>query len=328
MASTPSASALSAVLRCRGNIWTRNPSTKRPASSVYSLGMAGGVLRDSPAERTRSNQAPAWEAFLQGERVVVGRRLNVACKSPRVDGKVLRQKDSGEINKLCHTKLSQSPGDARLDSAVPGVQNTLVRQLVCRLTSNLPGIDKVSQIIQMIKYETYTTHICKVIFVQEISEFPAGVLKVSITSPCLMENAGQIPCLVSTGWSKVKSTCLSLTALVSELMFLKLGVLCRSNSCSVDAPQHLWKQQDEENIKNNTVQVSLWIFLQLFMLRHYMKSFHTSSFRQMDKSKVPLTSPQPRTPPALDKGSQRTDLTERVQGLRTKNTHCDLNLIY
>lgn len=59
-----------------------------------------------------------------------------------------------------------------------------------------------------------------------------------------------------------------------------------------------------------------------------MKSFHTSSFRQMDKSKVPLTSPQPRTPPALDKGSQRTDLTERVQGLRTKNTHCDLNLIY
>ncbi|TMS10895.1 hypothetical protein E3U43_019888 [Larimichthys crocea] len=102
----------------------------------------------------------------------------------------------------------------------------------------------------------YTTHICKVIFVQEISEFPAGVLKVSITSPCLMENAGQIPCLVSTGWSKVKSTCLSLTALVSELMFLKLGVLCRSNSCSVDAPQHLWKQQDEENIKNNTVQAN------------------------------------------------------------------------
>ncbi|KAE8289156.1 hypothetical protein D5F01_LYC13036 [Larimichthys crocea] len=126
MASTPSASALSAVLRCRGNIWTRNPSTKRPANSVYSLGMAGGVLRDSPAERTRSNQAPAWEAFLQGERVVVGRRLNVACKSPRVD----------------------------------------------------------------------------------------------------------------------------------ELMFLKLGVLCRSNSCSVDAPQHLWKQQDEENIKNNTVQAN------------------------------------------------------------------------
>ncbi|XP_030248532.1 uncharacterized protein LOC115566721 isoform X2 [Sparus aurata] len=79
MASTPSASALSAVLRCRGKIWTRNPPTKRPAASVYSLGLSGGAVRDPPAERARSNQASAWEAFLRGERVVVGRRLAVAC---------------------------------------------------------------------------------------------------------------------------------------------------------------------------------------------------------------------------------------------------------
>ncbi len=49
-------------------------------------------------------------------------------------------------------------------------------------------------------------------------------------------------------------------------------------------------------------------------------------FRQTVKSTVLLTSLPPWTTPALDKGSQRTDLTERVQGLSTKNTHCDLTL--
>ncbi|KAF3839510.1 hypothetical protein F7725_018227 [Dissostichus mawsoni] len=72
MASTPSASALSAVLRCRGNILTRNPPTKRPASSAYSLGLAGVC----PAKRARPNQSSAWEAFLQG--VSGGRSVTVA----------------------------------------------------------------------------------------------------------------------------------------------------------------------------------------------------------------------------------------------------------
>ncbi|KAJ4930659.1 hypothetical protein JOQ06_025650 [Pogonophryne albipinna] len=80
MASTPSASALSAVLRCRGNILTRNPLTKRPASSAYSLGLAGVC----PTKRAQSNQPSAWEAFLQG--VSGGRSVTVAFKSPRVAG--------------------------------------------------------------------------------------------------------------------------------------------------------------------------------------------------------------------------------------------------
>ncbi|XP_033496112.1 uncharacterized protein LOC117265633 [Epinephelus lanceolatus] len=229
MASTPSASALSAVLRCRGNIWTRNPPTKRPASSAYSLGLAGG----SPAERARSNQATAWEAFLQGDRVLVGRRLTVAFKSPpRV-----KDKDCREINKLCHPKLSQSARDAR--SAVPSVQNALVRQLARRLTH--------SHNLQKIKYKTYATHICQIICVQETSDFPAGVFKVSIMSPCLVGNEGQIPSFVITGWSTLKSTCLSLTALVSEFMLLKLAVLWISSSSPDDTQQ---------NIRNNTLQAN------------------------------------------------------------------------
>lgn len=245
MASTPSASALSAVLRCRGKIWTRNPPTKRPAASVYSLGLSGGAVRDPPAERARSNQASAWEAFLRGERVVVGRRLAVACESTRHD-KNPRGKEAREIHKLCHPKLSQSPGDAH-----SGVQNALVRQLARRLTSNLPGIKRCSQIIQMFRSETYAAHICKIIFVQEISEFPAGALKVSVTSPRLGQNAAQIPSFVLIGWSTLKSTCLCLTALVSEFMFLKLAVLCRSRSSAGD------RRQDGDSVREDFLQVRL-----------------------------------------------------------------------
>lgn len=252
MASTPSASALSAVLRCRGNIWTRNPPSKRPATSVYSLGIAGGAVRGSPAERTRSHQASAWEDFLRGERVLVGTRVTLAFKSPRVDVKVLREKDSREINKLCHQKLAQSSGDAH--SAVPGVQNALVRELARRFISYMPGIDRFSKVIRTIKYKTYATHVCKIVFVREINEFPAGVLKVSIMSACWMDNAGQIPDFVLSSWSTLKSTCISLTALVSGFMFLKLAVLCRSSS-SPDAPQHLLSQLDEKNIRTDALQV-------------------------------------------------------------------------
>ncbi|KAM6935584.1 uncharacterized protein PEZ65_005923 [Lycodopsis pacificus] len=222
MASTPSASALTAVLRCRGNILTRNPPTKRPSTSAYSLALTGG----SPAERTRSNQALAWEAFLQGDRVLVGRRLTVAYKSPRVDGKAPGEKDSRETNKLCHPKRSQSALDPH--SAVRGVLNALARQLTRRPSSCLPRIEKCSQIKQKIKYETYAT--CKIVFGENTGEFT--VLKVSITSPCLLQSAGQIPSIVFTGWSTAKSTCLSLAALVSECMCLKLAVLWRSSSSS------------------------------------------------------------------------------------------------
>lgn len=242
MASTPSASALSAVLRFRGNIWTRNPPTKRPVTSVYSLGPAGGVICDSPAERNRSNRASAWEAFLQEGRVVVGRRLTVAIESPQVDNRMMRERNSGEINNLCHPKVSQFPGDAH--SAASAV-NAPVRQPQRSVASNLQGKD----IILQIKHKTYSAHVCKIILIQGVSEFPAGVLKVTITSPCPAGNAGQKPSFVFTGWSTLRNSCLSLSALVSQLMFLKLEVLNRSSSSPDDAPQ-----EDEKNIKNDALQ--------------------------------------------------------------------------
>lgn len=244
MASTPSASALSAVLRCRGNIWTRNPPTKRPAASAYSLGLSAGTLRDSTAERTGSPQSATWEAFPRC--VAVGGRLTVAYK---VVGKTPREKDSREVNKLCFPKLSQPPRDAH--SAPPGVQKG---QLARRLTPNLPGRDKCSKIIHMIKYESCAAHICRITFVQDMSELPAGMVKLSVTSPCLV--TGHIPSFVLSGWSTLRRSCLSLTALVSEIIFYELAVLCGSNNSLHDAQQHLL---DEEKRSKDALQANVHI---------------------------------------------------------------------
>ncbi|KAM7383048.1 hypothetical protein PAMP_002735 [Pampus punctatissimus] len=241
MASTPSASALTSVLRCRGNIWTRNPPTKRPPTTASSLGLAGGSVRDSPAERSRSHYEPTSEAFLQGQRVVVGRRLAVEYKSSRVGGKISREKSSKEKNNLYYPKLSQSRAYVTHD-AHSAAQNALVRQLALKLISNLPATDICSQIIQSIKYEKYAAHICKIVFVQETNEFPTGSLKVSINSSYLMDDSRQIASFSLPGWSTLKSTCLSLTALVSEMMFCQLAVLCRSSISPDDA-----SQQDVKN---------------------------------------------------------------------------------
>ncbi|XP_030015210.1 uncharacterized protein LOC115436457 [Sphaeramia orbicularis] len=241
MASTPSASALSAVLRCRRNIWTRNSPSKRPAASAYSLGLSGGTGRDSAAEHSRSKQASAWEAFLHGERVVVGR---LAVAYTRVDGNVSRKKEPVTVDKVCQTLSQPRLWDA--GDAHSSVQNALMRQLARKLTPNFPGTDKCSQMIRKIQNEKFAAHICYAFSIHRASDFPHGVLRVSLSSTCLMEKAGQIPSFL---WLQLKSTCVSLSSLVSQIMLYKLAVLCKSNS-----PQLC--QQDVSSREDDVVQVN------------------------------------------------------------------------
>ncbi|XP_072249316.1 uncharacterized protein [Leuresthes tenuis] len=242
MASTPSASSLSAVLRCRGNILTRNPPTKRPGSAAYSLGLAGAALRDSSPVRTGSKQASAWTIVPNGESVVGGGRLAVSCRWDRVGNEIVKEEDYQKNNKLRHAKLSQSSGKAIRHSA-PCVQNTEARGL----KSVLLGRERCSKIIHMIKYETHAAHICEIISVQGIGKLPPGGLKLSVSSPFLMETSGENSSLVLTGWSTLKNSCFSLTSLVSKLILLRLAVLCGASGGSSHAAPHLLRQQ--ENIR-------------------------------------------------------------------------------
>ncbi|XP_035991389.1 uncharacterized protein LOC105919148 [Fundulus heteroclitus] len=193
MASTPSASALSAVLRCRGNIWSRNPPTKRPASAAYSLGLAGGTRGDSPAERSGSSRASEWRILPRGERLVSAGGLSVSCRwdggeNDASVGEVFR-----ENQKLCIvSKLSRSS-----QPAAPGGRDALLHQLLLSLSSSLQGGDKLSKIIQVIIPEASAARRVSV-------QLPAGVLKLSITSQLKVQNPGS-----------------PLTSLVSWLIFSK-----------------------------------------------------------------------------------------------------------
>ncbi|KAF4104315.1 hypothetical protein G5714_015302 [Onychostoma macrolepis] len=74
MASTPSASALSAVLRCQGNILARKQANKkRPPAAVYGLGMTCG---DSVKSAFRS----LWGFIFHRERVEIPGVLSVAVR--------------------------------------------------------------------------------------------------------------------------------------------------------------------------------------------------------------------------------------------------------
>lgn len=210
MASAPSASALSAVLRCRGNIWTRNPPTKRPASAAYSLGLAGGKLRDSPAERSGSSRGSEWRIPPRGERLVSAGGLSVSCRwdsgeNDAPGGEDLRKKDKLSISNLSQSWLC----------AAPGGHYAPLQQLLLSLSSALQEGDRFSRIIHLILPEASDA---QRISVQGISHFPAGVLKLSVCVPSRL---------------KVQNPSSPLASLLSWLIFSKR----QTKSISTDPPQ-------------------------------------------------------------------------------------------
>lgn len=183
MASTPSASALSAVLRCRRNIW-KSPSTR----------LTGSAARDSLPVKPVS----FWEAFTRGERLVLG-RLALTCTAPE---------KKPRAQKVCHT-LAQS-GHARKPTAhAPDTRSSLTR--------------------------------ARVVFVCEASS--GGGLKVSVCSRGL----GTAERKCSWLWVSLRSSCVSLTSLLSHFMLDKLLVLFRP---------HTNQDKDESKSSKNELQVN------------------------------------------------------------------------
>ncbi|KAK2880834.1 hypothetical protein Q8A67_018102 [Cirrhinus molitorella] len=119
MASTPSASALSAVLRCQGNLLARKQANKkRPPASVYGLGMTCG-------ESVKSYFRSLWGFIFHRERVEIPGVLSVTVRfqtgcsgklseskdhpvknSPKTDNRMLTRKASSEPNQWSKSKLT------------------------------------------------------------------------------------------------------------------------------------------------------------------------------------------------------------------------------
>nr|XP_049586503.1 uncharacterized protein LOC125975251 isoform X2 [Syngnathus scovelli] len=114
MASTPSASALTSVLRCRGTLWTRNPPSKRSSPSAYGPALAGGTRRDSPG---------------RGESLSY--RLSVRYDSPsREGGGAHRSRELQRSGPEAHAVFETSngrPGGARQPAAGVVIITRLIR---------------------------------------------------------------------------------------------------------------------------------------------------------------------------------------------------------
>lgn len=235
MASAPSASALSAVMRCRGNIWKRNPQSKRPAVGVYSsLGMGR-----SPAPA----RADLLLRLRGGEPASPGRRrVTLALKSHQDRVESAGDKNSRELGKLRYPRVAQCSGSAH---QLPAVHDALVCQLARGLLSFLPSwTDKFSGVVRTVTYQGRGSRAWETALAQELGSLPAGALKVSLISPCSVGNSGHAPCLASSSWTTLKSACLSLTALVSGVMCSRLAVLFRYSSSE---PAQLDRRQSEES---------------------------------------------------------------------------------
>lgn len=231
MASTPSASALSAVLRCRGNIWKRNPQSKRPAAGVYgSLGL-GRSLVPARADLLRAGE----------QRPLGRRRVTLAFKSHQDRDGSARDKTSRKLDKLRCSRVAQSSGSARLQA----VHDELVCQLARGISSFLPSwTDTFCGVVGTVTSRIRSSPSWEIAVVQ-LGGLPAGALKVSFISPCSVGNREHAPCLATSSWTTLKKACLSLTALVSGVMCSSLALLFCSSSFK--PAQMDWKQSEESD---------------------------------------------------------------------------------
>ncbi|XP_043115649.1 uncharacterized protein LOC122359421 [Puntigrus tetrazona] len=178
MASTPSASALSAVLRCQGKILARKQANKkRPPAAVYGLGVTCG---DSVKSYFRS----LWGFIFDRERAEIPGVLSVAvrfeksgkssvandrCKNvakspPKTGRQILTRKASSEPNQWPKTRLASEYASAfKSQRYRVSVKNDLVLRLdgtflrklksdypwtcicvVCKSTLNYSNVDPFS----------------------------------------------------------------------------------------------------------------------------------------------------------------------------------------
>lgn len=232
MASAPSASALSAVLRCRGTIWKQNSQSTRPAVRVY--GSLGAGRTSVPA------RADLLLFLRRGEQGSPGRRrVTLAFTTHQDHVKNAAGGKSRELAVLRHSRVVQSSGRAHFV-----VHRELVRRLAHGVFSFLPSwTDTFGGVVRTVVHRVPSSSPWEVAVARNLGSLSQGALKVSLASHEWGEIGGHAQCLTASSWEKVKKACLSLTALVSEVMCSSLSLLFCSSSSK---PAQLDGQQSEE----------------------------------------------------------------------------------
>lgn len=152
MSSAPSASALSAVLRCRRNIWSRNSPSQPPLSAAHGAGAAG-----APA-------ASDWGAVSRRERVRTEEVITVVFQSLQ-EGFRAPTSDRGPELKLRQVEAR------RAASAAPDALK-LARARTCGRISTFSGLNPLSALV--FKLSARSSRVMKAAGEQPFSAAPGG----------------------------------------------------------------------------------------------------------------------------------------------------------
>lgn len=191
MASTPSASALSAVLRCQGNILARKRANKtRPAASVYGLGMKSS---------DRSYFRALFGYLFHWEKLEIPGLLSVSTRCSRQSAKA---KDQRFKNSL----MSKNCNKTKLKSDCYGVAFQSER---CSILSRSNPVIRVGD-----------THLRKI-----ISEYPRTFCVCIVCAQKSTLNHNETDSLFHLGLlSFLKNRLMCVTAAVSDIVRMKLGI--------------------------------------------------------------------------------------------------------
>lgn len=133
MASAPSASALSAVLRCRGTVWSRNPPAKRPAPVKLRGDSAerGGPNRGSDKQGGLS-VACRWDSGAE----VCGKKANFS--EVKLCVSAARPVRTGPVRPLRRVLVPSQPAAGQNFTQIP--PGVLKLTVTSRFRPEIPGV--------------------------------------------------------------------------------------------------------------------------------------------------------------------------------------------
>lgn len=219
MASTPSASALSAVLRCQGNILARKQANKkRSPASVYGLGRTGG-------DSVRSYFRSLWGFVFHRERVdipgvlSVTARFETSCSGKSFESQYHLLKNSPKFNRMLTMKASGAKTNVMSDYGFAFKSQRYSVSAKTNLVLRLDG----TRLRQLNLDNPWTLCVC-VVCAQSIST----LLKLSSVTVNELFSFGLL-------WS-LKDKLIYFTTAVSDSVRTQAGI-CRMNQLQPDVSQ-------------------------------------------------------------------------------------------
>ncbi|XP_061114299.1 uncharacterized protein LOC133139047 [Conger conger] len=248
MASTPSASALSAVLRCRGNIFARNKANKRPPpGSGYSLGVKCGAAGESGVPILAKEHGwefghslQDWKSFFLGQRVEIrdGVFLAVTLEASRKNTTVMHTEYQTTVNDNELKKVSKTASPTDRIGSIDFIHASLSQP-----TSDRPRFR--SESTNSLRIRIFTSVIRKCLGIESYEDNGVAVssksdnlflekaaackvLCISISYLPKSDRAGEQitePVVLSwNGWTTLKNGCIILTVIFSEMVRMQFGL--------------------------------------------------------------------------------------------------------